>query len=505
MPNFYQNIKHNFNRFLYNEYILIGVIFIVSRTIYLGIGYFFARKLNPFDKSATGMPFLVRWDSIFFVEIAKHGYRTEQSLAFFPLLPMIIRCISKTCKIEVMLAGILLNNILFFMNTLIILYISSIIVPGNEFVATMFYVFSPASVIYSSIYTESLFTFLFLQGFLFYIWSYRPGKEICKTISMVTKEHLSNRANIADMVAHSNSSRVCNKKMEQLGTTMLLKRRAYLSEFKNKMVNIKNSGNEIIKPKEEKHMKRSRLIKQNEILRNNNDSHGKYKIYYFICLFIFGISGLCRSNAILFALIPLLHFKNLFQFVSESLICISGFLAFQVYSFFRIKGKHIFPYNYIQGKYWEQGFLRFYMYKKNIPNFFVGLPFILFFSVYLYKLFIAELRKFNFYRGKKGIKKRDRESVFGYIFSIGRDLYEYYKRKRHILFLVSLLFIQVILAIFFVHSHMILRFVAYNPLIYWFLADFYNSNTPFSRFVVFIYFNWSVIYTILFCCYYPPA
>ncbi|KAG0441427.1 GPI mannosyltransferase 2 [Dictyocoela muelleri] len=500
----------------YNKYFIIATIFIISRIIYISIGYISSLFINSFDKSAINMPFLIRWDSIYFVKIAKYGYKTEQMLAFFPLLPLTIKFISKIFKIELELVGIILNNVLFFVNTLLILYISTIINPDNSFISTLLFIFSPASIIHSTIYTESLFMFLFLLSFLFYIWSF--DNKDCQIDLFITPFNMNyDLSGYNNFIGNHNSNNFSNKK---------IKRNNLESKHFKRKVNLRKRALEIrdkIKQKKFKNEKFKNEKFKNEKFKNKNFNNGKIlndqksinskkqDLNYYFSLFLMGLSGLCRSNAMLFSILPIFNFISISELIFESLICNFGVILFQIYSFFKTGKKHFLTYNYIQKEYWGQGFLRFYRYKKNIPNFFVGLPFIIFFLVYIFNFFKSEYRNFLKYRKLKSriCEPEETKNIdINYkdeIINTLRDMCKYCKRRQHILYLVCLLLLQVILAIFFIHTHMIFRFVSYNPIVYWFLADFYQNGSLISEFVIFNYFNWSIIYTILFCCYFPPA
>ena len=68
-----------------------------SRAIVLGAVWLIATFSPSFDTSmrlsdvATHLHGFVRWDGIFDLSIAQHGYRYEQEYAFGPLYPYMIR------------------------------------------------------------------------------------------------------------------------------------------------------------------------------------------------------------------------------------------------------------------------------------------------------------------------------------------------------------------------------------------------------------------------------
>lgn len=190
----------------------------------------------------------------------------------------------------------------------------------------------------------------------------------------------------------------------------------------------------------------------------------KFALFSVLCT-------LTRSNGILFVLLPLLVLRPV-PALFLALLHVVPFALFQAYVFVLMRRNEAFiPYAYVQTVYWDQGFLRFYMDAKNIPNAMVALPFISF-SVYL-------------------------------LLSYARS---YRKRCRNTIALMALLAIQTLMAIFFIHSQIFFRFASFNPLIYWSLAHMIDKRgLRGMHHVLLFYLAFGVAYAILFGAYYPPA
>ncbi|CAN1749201.1 GPI mannosyltransferase 2 [Linum perenne] len=118
----------------------------------------------------------VVWDSVYFVRIAQCGYEYEQTYAFFPLLPALMSLLSRTVlaplvplvgfRAVLALGGYAVNNVAFVLAA-VYLYRLSVMILDNPKVAlqaSVLFCFNPASVFYSSIYTESLYSLSSLGG-----------------------------------------------------------------------------------------------------------------------------------------------------------------------------------------------------------------------------------------------------------------------------------------------------------------------------------------------------
>ncbi|KAI6222794.1 GPI mannosyltransferase 2 [Aphelenchoides besseyi] len=121
---------------------------------------------------------LARWDSRQFLQIAEFGYVWESSLAFFPLFPSLLRVFGSGLReligglspvSAMILGGVLLNNVLFVINGLMLFNLCLVLTKSTKesMIAIYVYCFNPASVFFSSLYTESLYFFFVLLALNF--------------------------------------------------------------------------------------------------------------------------------------------------------------------------------------------------------------------------------------------------------------------------------------------------------------------------------------------------
>ncbi|KAK3010340.1 hypothetical protein RJ639_010942 [Escallonia herrerae] len=152
-----------------------------------------------FPRIAAAIEDSIVWDSVYFVRIAQCGYEYEQSYAFLPLLPACILLLSRTVFAPLVLlvgrravlgiSGYAINNIAFVFAALYLhrsalqeaprdsdfelleksldfIWLSLVVLKDPEAAlrASILFCFNPASVFYTSIYTESLFALLSIGG-----------------------------------------------------------------------------------------------------------------------------------------------------------------------------------------------------------------------------------------------------------------------------------------------------------------------------------------------------
>ena len=119
-----------------------------------------------------------RWDAVYFLHIAEHGYVYENSLAFSPLFPMCCTVLSNTIFYPLqyvttysnvlLFAGIMIN-LFCFVESAKILYELGLKVVKNDNLAyrgALLYCVNPASVFMTAPYSEAMFAMLGLSGML---------------------------------------------------------------------------------------------------------------------------------------------------------------------------------------------------------------------------------------------------------------------------------------------------------------------------------------------------
>ncbi|KAK1309359.1 hypothetical protein QJS10_CPA09g00150 [Acorus calamus] len=122
------------------------------------------------------------WDSVYFVRIAQCGYEYEQAFAFLPLFPASLFLLSKSVfaslvpaigfRATLALSGYVLNNVAFVLAAVYFYRVSVLILDDSAAAlrASVLFCFNPASIFYSSLYSESLYA-LFTFGGLYYMIS----------------------------------------------------------------------------------------------------------------------------------------------------------------------------------------------------------------------------------------------------------------------------------------------------------------------------------------------
>nr|CAB3462118.1 unnamed protein product [Digitaria exilis] len=186
---------------------LAGVVRLAaaSRVLVLALSLLSRLLFRPYDTSATLHPpclsssatpstsapstnlsaaisSLAVWDGVHFARPAECGYEYEQSYAFLPLLPASIALLPRSLFAPLVpvlgygavlvLSGLVLNNVAFVASAAYFYRLSVLILKDRKaaYRASVLFCFNPASVFYSSLYSESLYA-LFSLGGLFYLFS----------------------------------------------------------------------------------------------------------------------------------------------------------------------------------------------------------------------------------------------------------------------------------------------------------------------------------------------
>ncbi len=102
----------------------------------------------------------MRWDAIWYLQIAEHGYRTSQDAGFLPLYPLLIR-VGSIFTGSPVIAGILISLVALFVGLEIIRRLTALEL-GTRVAGTTvrLIAFGPLALFMSAVYTESLFVML---------------------------------------------------------------------------------------------------------------------------------------------------------------------------------------------------------------------------------------------------------------------------------------------------------------------------------------------------------
>ncbi|KAL6842118.1 hypothetical protein ACP4OV_028097 [Aristida adscensionis] len=137
---------------------------------------------SPADPVSAAVSALAVWDGVHFARAAQCGYEYEQSFAFLPLLPASLALLARSLfaplvpvlgyRAVLVISGYVLNNVAFVSAAAYFYRLSALILKDRKtaYRASVLFCFNPASVFYSSLYSESLYA-LFSLGGLFYLFS----------------------------------------------------------------------------------------------------------------------------------------------------------------------------------------------------------------------------------------------------------------------------------------------------------------------------------------------
>ena len=127
------------------------------------------------------------WDSEYNIYIAQHGYTFLQSMAFFPLYPMLMWLVGRVALFPLsflladrslfLVAGSLVNLCVFPLAA-VALYLLTLFMTNNQgfsIITIVLFCVNPASVFMSAVYTETLYAFCTFSGLCLltqhYCWS----------------------------------------------------------------------------------------------------------------------------------------------------------------------------------------------------------------------------------------------------------------------------------------------------------------------------------------------
>lgn len=137
---------------------------------------FISPSLRDEDDTAVGrvvnhfLGGFLRWDAQYFLHVYRYGYTYENTLAFFPLYPGVLRLLAAIVPGQpntVFLVVATVFNGVVFVFTALILFDLTLRVRGNvqtAYNSALLFCFNPASVFFSAPYSESLFALMTFHG-----------------------------------------------------------------------------------------------------------------------------------------------------------------------------------------------------------------------------------------------------------------------------------------------------------------------------------------------------
>ncbi|ALC41940.1 veg [Drosophila busckii] len=282
---------------------------------------------------------LRHWDGEYFLHIANYLYTYENTLAFYPLYPVVVRYVALACyslrmplslySLTFVVAVVL--NVWLFCEAANMLYQLTQCVFNDlnkSWHAALVFCFNPASIFFSAIYSESLFAY---ASFMLMLECVKPKQEfkylrICLSLT-------------ACLTCRSNG-------LVALGFPLyFFVRRLVLSCHPRRRRQIMKMSMAILIP----------LV----ILHT----------YYFYIYRLYCIPSK-----------KLKHPQNIQDYASERKYLLSGKGPLESpWCQYTLP----FPYSYVQSNYWDVGFLRYYQWKQ-FPNFMLALPMLVFMHWHCY-------------------------------------------------------------------------------------------------------------------------
>lgn len=125
-------------------------------------------RSRAFDPAGLTSPFsylgnvlvapFARWDSVWYLAIAQHGYdHVPARTAFYPLYPLLIRIVAIVLRSD-LVAGVVISLVCFAIGLVIVHRLAKLEFDAEHAnVCVMLLAFAPMAVFFSAVYTESLF------------------------------------------------------------------------------------------------------------------------------------------------------------------------------------------------------------------------------------------------------------------------------------------------------------------------------------------------------------
>lgn len=419
----------------------------------------------------------LKWDAHYFMHIAKYGYTYENTVAFFPLFPLIGSVLSKCLSFIdflnedslILLIFITINFFTFIFAALTLFDLTKKFYSDKfSYYSALLFCWNPASIFFTTPYTECIFSYLTFRSILNCILLYQ--KYAC-----------------------------FKRRIEPQDLFYLLP------------------------------------IGLSVITRSNGLLNIGFFLYVLVCMFM-RILIQIRSGSFFAVIkkISLILAFTLFTFLGV-ILSFSPFHAFQLFCYnvfckdFSVKlpiqveayaekndfvllgtySKHNqswcndklpIAYSYVQKHYWNVGFLNYYEFKQ-IPNFLLAAPILI--------IFIRGCIKYIKINRPKKIK-----DIFKFDISAARTHFVFENPNIYV-FIIHGLFLSVS-CLFFLHIQVSTRFLcSSSPLLYWFCAYYMIDGKEFcnlddfrrfssrKKYIISYFLSYFIVGTAMFCNFLP--
>ncbi|XP_043483502.1 GPI mannosyltransferase 2 isoform X2 [Leptopilina heterotoma] len=393
-------------------------------------------KHSIFDNAITFLfGGLTRWDAQYFIHIAKYGFTYENTLAFFPLYPMAIRCTAMLLRAIlfvlndhsiIILTAVVINFICFIKSAVILFDLSLHVLKDVSlaYKATILYCLNPASIFFTAAYSESLFALLTFRTMLA---SVENNYYVFLPLSLSTLVRSNGLTNLG-FPAYNWMKSIMNTAIPN-----------FISEYKSKWSSIFDL----------RHICLS-ICQIGTIIILSILPFGLLQIYNY--------SKFCIPRANTTDLPPyIVHYA-----IENDLVLPGNFRSPWCDSAIPL------AYSYVQEKYWNVGFLKYYQ-LKQIPQFLLAFP-ILYIMLKFNIKFLREHKSEILGLSIFGTKEEKEKTV--------KSLYplEMFPFVVHSLFLTCF-------CIFIVHIQISTRLlVSASPVIFWYCAFALSYKTKFAEF-----------------------
>lgn len=419
----------------------------------------------------------LRWDAHYFMHIAKYGYTYENTVAFFPLFPLLGNLLAKclffleflSTDSLLLLSFIILNYFVFIYSALMLFNLTNKFFSDEfSYYSVILFCWNPASIFFTAPYTECIFSFLTFKSMLNCILLYEKYHKFRVKIRYIDIFYLFPIA----LTTLTRSNGLVN-----VGFFLYVIACIFLKNF----LNIK--GNFFLS-----------IIKKISLIL-------AFTIITFFglifCLFLFDLFQIycyklfCQNFSIY---LPL----EVEMYAKQNSFVLLG--TFSKHNQSWCNSKLPLSYSYVQKHYWNVGFLNYYEFKQ-IPNFLLAAP--------ILTIFIINCKKYMLINCPKNIIQ-----IFNF---------DIHQPRSNMIFETPQIFVFVlhglilsIFCIFFIHIQVSTRLLcSASPLLYWFSVHYLMDGEKFcdinnikrfsvkKKIILLYYFSYYVVGIALFCNFLP--